>query len=627
MTSIAGIIYPDMIQATDLIDPMLDTLKLNSSQLSNSCNYKNFQIGCVGKNISKNPEKTIFLILDGSIDNCQILAKELKLPASFSQEEIVIAAYEKLGIAALDKIYGSFAMAILDQAKNTLYLMRDRIGKKPLYWYRDRHYFVFASEIKSLLASGVVPQTPSPDALSAYLYLGFIPQDLTPIKDVSKLLPAHYLRIIPHHGHSIVPYWSYSSYFEPFSLSKQQITEDIDLLLTRTVQDGLEGSNSVGCFVSGGLGSASVAYYVSKELKGAAFPAFNAGFQGQNEEDIVAAKSVAKSLNLPFNSSKITTQNFLKDLVKIAWCLDEPLADSNVVATWNLCKLAASEVTTVFSGMGSDELFAGHSRYSIAERDTGHINRLLLLPKPLLQKILIPLLKVFFTPAAYNLLKVSRTNPWQFEYLRDNALFDEKELAEASPHLAGMFDPDTFLHKFYHLNRISSTVSSFLYFDVKTRLPDWYIFQYNRLTHVHGLSWKTPFLDRRFVEYAAHLPEPEMLEESETASYLKPLIQHVFTPDFFNRPKKTRKYFLSNWMQDERIFETMQLLKKGTLVETGFISEKWLKEQLSDPNKASISFRYLFAILMLEIWFRLFINRPVHVQPPALSVAELLSEP
>lgn len=627
MTSIAGIIYPDMLQTTDLIDPMLDTLKTQSSESVDSYTHKNFQLGCVNAKVAFNQTQSIILVLNGRINNREKLLNTWNLPETISQEDMLIRGYERYGISFLDQIKGPFAIALLDLSKATLFLVRDRIGKQPLYWYRDRHHFVFASELKALLASGIVPQTPSPDALSSYLFFGFIPQDLTAIKDVNKLLPAHYLRVSPNRGQTILPYWSYSSYFVPIpSQNQHTITEEIDHLFSQSVNMCLEGSRSVGSFLSGGLGSATTAYYVSKALKGASFPAFNVCFKGQNEEDMEAAKSAAEALHLKFQNSKITSQNFLQDIVKIAWYLDEPLADPNVVATWNLCKLASGEVSKVFSGMGSDELLAGHSRYSIAERDTGQINRLLLLPKPLLQKILIPFLKIFFPSAAYNLLKVSRTNPWQFEYLRDNAIFDETKLAEASPNLAGLFDPDTFLHKFHHLNRIQSTVSSFLYFDVKTRLPDSFMLQYSRLTHAHRLNWETPFLDRELVEFAAHLAEPEVLQESETGSYLKPLINHVFSPGFFNRPKKTRRYFLSSWMNDPELFATMKLLTKGTLVETGFISEKWLKEQLSDQAKASHSFRYLFSILMLEIWFRLFINRPVHAHPPALSVSELLAE-
>jgi asparagine synthase (glutamine-hydrolysing) len=197
---------------------------------------------------------------------------------------------------------------------------------------------------------------------------------------------------------------------------------------------------------------------------------------------------------------------------------------------------------------------------------------------------------------------------------------------EASPKLSGAFSPETFLNKFHHLSRIPSPVSALLYFDVKTRLPDAYILQYERLTRAFKLCWQTPFLNRKLFEYAASLPEPEALRESETAAYLKPLLQGVFPEAFLSRPKKTRKHFLANWVDHQDIADVFHLLLKGTLVETGYISEKWLAEQLANPDQMRNAFPQLFAILTLEVWFRIFVNRTITPSPPGMSLKELLQE-
>lgn len=625
MSAIAGVIYPDLLQVNDLAQKMQDIMKRSSIEPIASYTYKNFQIGCNDKELACNDKKTIFLALDGRIDNWAELAFSMKIEAS-NAEEVLLSAYELYGTTFLDQIDGEFAFAILDQLKGVFLLARDRIGKKPLYWYHDKHFFLFASELKALLATGMVPQTAASDSLASYLFFGFIPQDMTPIKEVNKLLPGHYLKISQSQGKSILPYWSYSSYFEkPITTHKSLISVKINELLENAIELRLpEKKQAVGCLVSGGLGSATVASYLTSLASDYPLKAFNVVFQGENDQDLEATKSVAKDLSLDIECSKINPKSFFDELISIAWHLDEPLSDPNSIATWRLAKLAARYTSTVFSGMGSDEMLAGHSRYTSAERNLGTRNRLMQLPKPLINYFLIPLCKLFYKPAAYNILKTSRTNPWQFEYLRNNALFNETELAEAAPKLAKLFDPDTFLHKFSHLSRIKSNVSSFLYFDVKTRLPNCFILQYERLTRAHHLNWETPFLDRHLVEYAAQLAEPEILEESETASYLKPLVQNVFKDAFLKRPKKTRKNFLSSWMLHPEIYDTMKLLIKGTLVETGFISESWLKAQLSDPITASQSFKQLFGVLMLEIWFRLFINRPILNYPPQTSVREFL---
>lgn len=629
MSALAGVIYSDILQTSNFIEPMLDIMRRSSLESKESYTYRNFQIGCSNGQIASNAKKNIFLILDASL-NSESLVRDFNFKEEnkhLTPAEILLQAYEVYEIDFIKKINGEFAFTLLDQEKNVLYLARDRIGKKPIFWHQGKQHFIFATELKALLATGLVPQTAAQDAIATYLFFGFIPQDMTPIKGVSKLLPAHYLRFSPNQGTSIIPYWSYSSFFEnPLKIHKSTIYSKINESLAQAVEKRIPKKESIGCFVSGGLGSATIAYYVNSLVKDRPIMSFTAGFKSQNDADVKAALEVANILSLNSEVKEIEKSSFIDDLVKIAWFLDEPLADPNAVATWQLCSLASKYTSTVFSGMGCDELLAGHSRYSLAERDFGSVSRLMLLPKPILYGLLIPICKLFFKNAAFNILKIARTNPIQFEFIRGNAIFNEQQLKDAAPALGDCFDPDTFLHKFYNISKISSTVSSLLYFDVKTRLPDCFIMQYERLTRANNLNWETPFLDSQVVELAASLPEPESLEENKTASYLKPIIRDVFPSHFLKRPKKTRKNFLAPWIMEKDIFDSMKLLTHGTLVETGFISKHWLEKQLINEETAKNSFQKLYSILMLEIWFRLFINRPIYNYPPQTSVQELLLE-
>lgn len=288
--------------------------------------------------------------------------------------------------------------------------------------------------------------------------------------------------------------------------------------------------------------------------------------------------------------------------------------------------MSSSFTKRVYSGMGSDELLAGHSRYTIQESQINKIDRFIQGPLNLLRRALIPILNFMQSDYAFDLLKQSRSNSWQCEYLRQNALFDDTVLQQAAPKLAALFDPEVFLHKFHHLARIHSTVSSFLYFDVKTRLVDCFVLELERSTAAHGQDWSAPFLDRFLVEYLAGLPEPDQLDEKETAIWLKALLKNVFPEKVINRPKRTRRDFLKSWTHRSDIGELFKLLPKGTLVENGLISESWLNVHLETAQSREDSFRYLWAILMLEIWFRLFINRPIEKAPPDISPQELLSE-
>lgn len=624
MTAFAGIVYPDALQTSDIVEWMLKPMQHRADEFKQIISFRNMQLGVIGKPLITNHKKDIYLALDGSITSIKGLEQEFAETDPSQRGQLLLKAYELYGASFLEKVDGDFAFALLDQRLGIMILARDRIGKKPLYWCQEKNFFLFGSELKALIASGIVPQTPSKEAIATYLYFGYSPQDLTPIKEVNKLIPSHYLHFSSQQGVQISPYWSYSSLFaNRIHTHKSEVLKTLNHLLEKSVESMLP-EGPTGCFVSGGLGSATIAYYLSRYKSRDDLKAFSVAFEDGNEEDLLAAESACSSIGINQRASVINQELFLKEFPKIVWMLDEPVGDPNVLATWKLTDLASSFAPNVFSGMGSDELLAVHSRYSLAERDPAYMSRLMLLPRPIIQKILIPFLKVFYPDAAYNVLRTMRTNPWQFEFLRHNALFNESMLKDAAPRLSHCFDPDTFLHKFHHISRIHSNVSSFLYFDVKTRLPDCFMLQYERLTRAHKLSWSTPFLYRPLIEYAAQLPEPESMLEKEAASYLKPLLRDVFSEAFINRPKKTRKNLLSSWIEDPEVAEVFKLLEGGTLVDTGLISPSWLESNLKNSGAMAAAFPQLYAFMTLEVWFRLFMNKLPGSSAPDITLKELL---
>lgn len=630
MKGIAGIIYPETFKGNHALSSMLDVIQEGDTNDRSVHSWNNIQIGAAGCSMVSSKDGQIFAGLDGEIYNLTSLHRELtKLGCqniTLSPDEIIIQAYKLWGTKFLQKIDGDFVLMILDMENRRLILARDRIGKKPLFWYHHNNYFIFGSQIKALLGSGLVPQTPAPDALSSYFYFGYLPQDVTPIKEVNKLLPSHYLQYNFNQSKIIEPYWSYSSFFQnPVHQHKNTIAASMNSLMERSVEMRLGSDEKLGCFISGGLGSATVAYYVSKLAKKRQISSYTVGFKNENEEDVEAAKLVANRLGIHQDISYITPANFLQNLVQIIWYLDEPLADPNIVATWALAGLAAKDVSTVYSGMGSDELLAGHNRYTDEEQHLSFLSRLMLLPKPLICQMVVPIISMINKPLCYRCMKYCRSDPWQFEYLEKNALFNQCLLNKASPVLAHLFDPEVFLHKFHNLSRIKSKVSSFLYFDVKTRLVDKFVLQYGRLTEAHNLRWNTPFLDQHLMEFLASLPEPEHLAESETALFLKMLMKDILPPTVIERPKKSRPDFISSWANSAEMTEICHLLEKGVLVESGYLSLKWLRHATASPEERKHSFRYLWAMIVLEIWFKLMVNQPISRTPPNKSVIELLS--
>jgi len=630
MTGIGGIVYPNAYQMNQSIGSMLDYWMCQKTQ-ADTFSYKNIELGVCGSRLAYNQEKSLVAGFDGFIDNHLEILKDLKVHGvechQDNHAQLVVYLYEIYGKNFLDRLTGAFAFFILDTTVKKILLARDRIGKKSLYWYQDQNHFLFATDIKALLRTGIVPQTIALEGFTSYLYFGYAPQDMTAVKGINKLLPAYYLQYFENQSVSVDSYWSYSSFFEKrLPYKKKAVVEHLNYLLEESVKIQIPQDKPVGCFVSGGLGSGAVAYYLNKYLPKEQLIGFSVGFEGQNEADLEAAKQVAESLGIEQAAHIIPKEHFLDQLVEIVWHLGEPIADPTVVATWKMAEIASSRTKTVFSGMGSDELLAGHSRYTLSEQPHSAFYRLKNQALPALNRFLIPLLKHIYQPLCYSLLKQARTNPWQFDYLTLHALFDETSLKSVTPKLASIFDPEVFLHKFHHLGRIKSNVASYIYFDVKTRLPDNYIFQYDRLTSAHGLQWKAPFLSRPLVEYLASLNEPEVLGESDTAQFLKSILQDIYPESFITRPKKTRRQFLSSWAEEPELHKAFQLLRKGRLVESGLVAREWLKTVLATPETREANFRLLWAVLILEIWFRLFISNPIPHKVPSVSLITLLSE-
>ena len=632
MPGIAGIIYAEALQVNNLLEIMLNALKHRGPDQSDFYTFHKFQTGICGQKLAYNDDKTIIVGLDGMLYNRKEIWEEIhpqrKFDPNTSSADIIIDAYQAWNDNFLEKLDGDFAFVLFDQLRRRTILGRDRLGKKPLYWFHNAHHFVFASELKAILITGVVPQTPAVDSIAAYLSMGYIPQDMSPIEGINKLLPGHYLVFNANSSKAIHSYWSYSSFFNKQTNDPQsKIILKLDQLLEEAVKNRITSSEPLGCFLSGGLGSASITHYLQKQMDQTDLLGYSIGFKGQNDDDVEAALAVAGSLHLKFNQENITSQNYLDDLVKIGWHLDEPTADMRVPATWRLAQMASKKTKTLFSGMGSEEILACHTRYLLEKAHKSVINQTINVMQPILRTLLLPILKLTWQNGAFNLLKDTRTNPWQAEYLRHNALFSENEIKQAAPHLAGLFDSNVFLNKFHNLANINSPISSFIYFDVKTRLADCYASQYDRITAAHSMDWHAPFFDRHIVEYLASLTDLEKGHYGrDRTTYLKTILHGVYPEWVINRTRKPSRDFMRPWIGNPESKAIFNSLLKGTLVETGLISGDWLKDQIESAEKYQRPFQQLWAILTLEIWFKIFINHPIKPQAPDISLYDLLNE-
>lgn len=629
MSGICGIVFPDAYQAAPRLTPLLEALEPRGGPVSHQHSYKNANIGCCGSPLLSNRKKNLWCIFDGTLFNQERLIQRLKeagrcIPPNFVPEDLLLLAYDVWSYEFLQEIEGDFAVAILDQEKNEILLARDRIGRKPLYWYHKGYTFVFASELKALMASRLIPQTPSDNAIASYLFFGFIPQDNTPIAEVTRLLPGHYLKLHLNHNMSIHNYWAYSSYFQG---SIEQVEYDTPQELAQRVSVSLEkriqkNNNSTSCLVSGGLGSASVAYFLSTQQP---TKAFSAAFQGQTEQDSQTATQICSTLQIEQQFSLIGPDKLLTTLPKILWHLDEPLADPNIVLTWHLAEMAAKWSPYTVSGMGSDELFAAHNRFLVTEQSLSPFMQLTEWFKPIFRTLFLQPLFWLWPKMGYEFLRKYPTNPLQAQYVNSNALLNIHTAKKAAPAIAHLFDLDIFLHRFYNISKAGTNMDAMLYLDVKTRLVDLYIMQYDRLTACHKLHWTSPFLSKDLLEFAAPLIRGGLQKETES-SLLQLMLANIFSPAIVNRKKTSRPNLLNQWVEHPQLFSVFSALKNGTLTKSGMINRLWIESLLAKNNKTPNRFLSLWSILCLEIWYRIYIDQPIQTTPPSLSTQEFIQE-
>jgi asparagine synthase (glutamine-hydrolysing) len=624
MPGIAAVIFPDIFQVSNLIDSMTGIMASSAQSKPQVYRYKNIQIGSSGQEICHNKQRTVLAIVDGHLyPNSSLLEKLSKSTAietkDCSSSELIILLYEKFGIKFLQDLDGEFSFIIYDIKKDELTIARDRIGRKPLYWYHDQHHFLLASEIKSLLASGVISQSLCLNAVASYLFFGYFPQDITPIEGVQKLLPGHFIKFNRKGAKTIKPYWSYSSQFaKENALSREEVTEKLDGFLNDSIKKMSHDSGAYLCpFSSEFLGTATVADRLKKIHPEAKVSTHATLYEKENTEDIKAALSIAKSLKTPLQIDTITPYNILNDFPKLIWHLDEPVADVGIVSTWRLAEYAAQNDLTIFSDIACSELFTEHQRYH--PPSPSKISQMIDSLKPWVRKKVIPLIRSVYPPLAFSFLKGISSSSWQAEYLHANALFKVENLLSAAPMLASNFDPEVFLHRFYHSTRIKSHVDTFLYFDVKTRLADSTVFQHEKLSSAHGAKWSSPFLFQNIVELLAGINAKynshELLLELSRNSV--PDEAHVTAPP-------PNPNFLKSWADTYALRKIFYLLPQGSLVGNGIISSRWITKQLTSDKIDMNTFKHLWAILVLEVWVRQYIDHPISHQAPELTTDELL---
>lgn len=501
------------------------------------------------------PDKRVSVVFNGEIYNFKALKKEVS-DYSFQSEcdtEIIIALYLKWGIGFLQKINGMFAMAILDREKDKVYLARDRIGIKPLYYYQDEeNNIVFGSELKAIWNCELFKKELNKEEIGRFLYRGYITAPGTIYKNTYKLEPGNVLEISGS-GITKNEYWDVAK--KNIELRKCLVTdygqakEELKVHLKNAVRGRMIADVPIGAFLSGGYDS-SLVCALAQEISSTPIKTFSIGFEEEKYNEAPFAKRIAQELGTEYTEIYVTEREMLDMVDDISEYYDEPFADSSQIPTMCVSKLAKKAVSVVLSGDGGDELFGGYSIYSVMQEAQR---------KEVIGRILYGLGRI----PQFRKTKFWRQRPLAYKVLSDDYNVEARTQIGANSYFDMINSmlinkTNTFyceVESRYEEKRYDVTR---MLLDMDTYLPDDILVKVDRATMKYALECRCPFLDKNVMEYAMRLPAEFKCASDNPKKILKDIAYEYIPKELLDRPKKGFSIPLDKWLRGilkERICE------------------------------------------------------------------------
>jgi asparagine synthase (glutamine-hydrolysing) len=533
---------------------------------------------------------------------------------------VILKAYRQWGIECLKKFVGMFSLAIWDSQKQHLYLARDRLGIKPLFYYFRDGNLLFASELKALMALNTFHKDIDPDSIPLLLHYQYVPAPKTIFKNTYKLLPGHYL-VFNGEDLNANRYWAPPD--EPEGdLStvndEEKLLSRLDELLTEAVSLRLISDVPLGALLSGGIDSSMVVALMQK-VSTAPVRTFSIGFDVEGYNEAVWAAEVAKHLGTDHTELYVTPQEAMEVIPSLPDLYDEPFADSSAIPTFLVCQLARSDVTVALSGDGGDEQFAGYVRYWTTQAMAHGFQRLWLpvrksmahilgaIPAGFVEKCYLPWRH--FLPQRFRVANFA--DKWQkLIYLLNKTeiadlyrmticLWSEDEVFR----LAGRRLPEGEYEKAFKDTVDWPLLARLMRVDQETYLPDAMLTKVDRASMAVSLEVRVPLLDHRVVEYTAKMPDTLKFRNGTGKYLLKKLLARYVPNHLFERPKMGFGVPIDRWFRSELKELLLDYLSPSRLKKEGLFDETIVENKIKEHLSGRINHHYrLWALLMWEMW-------------------------
>ena len=562
-----------------------------------------------------NEDGTIWIVFNGEIYNFlelreNLISKGHKFKSN-TDSEVIAHLYEEKGEDLVTDLHGMFAFCIWDERKNKMVLARDRVGKKPLYYFIDDKRLMFASEIKSILQDKTVSREIDFEATDDFFTFQCISAPKTIFKKIKKLLPGHILICTPQKIEER-EYWDLE-FRDDGEKSESYYIQKLSQILHESVKQRLISDVPLGAFLSGGVDSSLVVALMS-EILGNQVITSSIGFNDRKFNELEFSRIIAKKYKAVYHES-IVEPKAIETIDKLIQYFDEPFADASAIPTYYVSQMTRKHVKVALSGDGGDESFAGYRRYYFDRLE----NRLRVIPEFLRRYLIGPMAKMYpkadwmprFLRAKTLLTNLSLSSSRGYMNTRSTFKYSQKEglYSQSFKERLKGYDPFNILDYYFRRAKTRDPLSRIQYVDIKTYLADDILTKVDRMSMANSLEVRSPLLDHKLLEFLAVMPSSLKLRGNKSKYILKKYAKSKLPKVILNRKKMGFGVPLESWFRNEIKNFTEEILFDSKSLKRGYFNPSHTKniwnQHLSGVKNNSTQ---LWCLLIFELWHRSYID-------------------
>jgi asparagine synthase (glutamine-hydrolysing) len=628
MCGICGIVYQDPQRPVDIHILQDMSQRIAHRGPDDEGFYVHRNIGLAVKRLSiidiagghqpmVNEDESVVLVFNGEIYNHLIIRKDLEARGHVFKTrcdtEVLVHLYEEYGRHMVDHLNGMFAFAVYDQKQGRLLMARDRLGIKPLYYIETDDLFLFGSEIKSLLELQELRPELDVEALHHFLTFRFTPAPMTLFKGVKKMPPGCFMEYVPG-GRSQPPrpYWDLTFDRTESEFSSATPTEALRDLLQDAVKIRLMSEVPLGAMLSGGVDSSVIVSRMAKASE-QTISTFTIAYEEEGpHNEGVFARMTAQAFQTDHHEILVRLDDFVENLQRMVYFMDEPLADPAAIPIYDLCRFSKQYVTVLLSGVGGDELFGGYDVY----REAIYSAYLAYIPRCVWNMMVLPLYGLM-PDGTVGKNFVRRVNqPIEDVFLGSSVIyggFSEWEKAtlynDDFAREQSAFNSHNVVRETLKGASQASRLHKMIYMDTKHWLADSHLIMMDKMSMANSIELRAPLLDHRVVELAATLPESSKVNLLRSKIIFKDAFKPEIPKAIITRPKRGFSTPINLWLKNSESELSEILLNQGGIAREIFKKEA-IENLLEAHKQGRADFSaFLFTLLVLNVWLATFLER------------------